>query len=728
MAAAGLAVILTGTPATATPPRSAAASIGMAAAPVEPGPALQTIPLTPAAPRSAGSAWSDAAPAVLRRATAPFSLIGATWTDPATRLAGPIRVRVRSAADGRWSDWLLLESDGRSPADPDGADAGGRGHTDPAWVGASDGVEARPAAGATGAALPSGLRLDLIDPDEPLPPAATAGTGGAPAETTAAPAETTAAPAKTAAAPADAAGAWARAEAGGNAALQGRARAAGVVVPARPVPPMVPRARWRADERIVKDAPEYSTDVRVMFVHHTAGTNNYRCADSARLVRGIQRYHVLSNGWNDIGYNFLVDKCGTVFEGRRGGANRPVLGAHTMGFNSNSSAIAVLGDYRGRGVSARVRTAIARVAAYRLAAYGYPPAGRTALVSNGSDRYAKGTVVGFNRISGHRDAGRTACPGDTLYRQLGAIRAISGAAPAGLVLARMTGAVRAGRTYYTRGVITPQWTTRTASGMLNRFDVFLDGGLVASLPYGHRHTTLRVPAGRHTVVVRGIHLSGRTASVAATVISDATAPVFTRGPWFGLRAGSLNGSVPVLLGWTAADPGGLRSVALTSPRVVNLGVAARAWFGTAPAGVATTWGLRATDRTGNSRGVAFRRTAVVASEAVAARTGTWTGLRNRSHLGRTALLGTTPSAALTWRFVGRSAALVTSRTRTSGRITIFVDGRRIGTADLRTPRTAHRQAVWARNWGVSGTHTVRLVVEGTPGRPGVISDGLVVLR
>src|SRR5690606_17772143 len=99
-------------------------------------------------------------------------------------------------------------------------------------------------------------------------------------------------------------------------------------------------------------------DVQVMFVHHTAGTNSYSCRDSARIVRGIQGYHVRGNGWNDIGYNFLVDKCGNLFEGRKGGVNRAVLGAHTMGFNSHSSAVAVLGNYNARTVPAVVRTAI----------------------------------------------------------------------------------------------------------------------------------------------------------------------------------------------------------------------------------------------------------------------------------------------------------------------------------------------------------------------------------
>ena len=103
-----------------------------------------------------------------------------------------------------------------------------------------------------------------------------------------------------------------------------------------------------------------------------------------------------------------------------------MLGAHTLGFNSHSSAIAVIGNYAARTVPAAVRKVIAQVAAYKLGAYGNLATGRTTLLSSGSDRYPKGSLVNLMRISGHRDAGRTACPGDALYGQLASIRTIAG--------------------------------------------------------------------------------------------------------------------------------------------------------------------------------------------------------------------------------------------------------------------------------------------------------------
>ncbi|GAA3060420.1 hypothetical protein GCM10020000_49330 [Streptomyces olivoverticillatus] len=85
--------------------------------------------------------------------------------------------------------------------------------------------------------------------------------------------------------------------------------------------------------------------MKAAFVHHTASGNGYSCAQSASVIRGIYRYHVVSSGWRDIGYNFLIDKCGTVYEGRAGGVAKPVRGAHTLGFNTNSMGIAVLGSF-----------------------------------------------------------------------------------------------------------------------------------------------------------------------------------------------------------------------------------------------------------------------------------------------------------------------------------------------------------------------------------------------
>jgi hypothetical protein len=639
----------------------------VAASPADP--AAQTIPFS-----RAGTA----------RDTRPFSLLGATWTNPRAALGGRVEVRTRAAADGRWTAWRTLESDGPDAAGP--GEPGARGSTDPLWVGESDGVQSRVTStgGRTGP-LPAGLRLDLINPDEKPAAARRAANPEVPDGRVA----------------------------GGTA--------------ARPIPALVSRARWGADEAIVKHAPEYTTDVQVLFVHHTATGNGYRCEQSASIIRGIELYHVRSKGWNDIGYNFLVDKCGTLFEGRKGGVNLPVLGAHTLGFNSHSAAIAVIGDYSGVGVSSAVRSVIARVAAYKIGAYGNVPAGRTVLTSSGSDRFAAGRRVTLNRISGHRDTGRTECPGNTLYDQLPSIRALASEPPRGLTFLRMAGAERVGSFSYTRGPVNPLWTLRTPSSAIDHFDLLVDGVVRDSVPGGSRTAALQLAPGRHTVTVRAFHLNGVTAIANARIIADPDAPLFTGAPGVTLRRGSLQSSVPIRLGYAVTDAYGVRTVALTSPSAADLGNLPRTWAGFAPAGVATTWSVRALDWAGNTTSASVTRTPVVMSEAEAARTGSWRTLSDPAYLGGRAVLSTTAGSRLTWTFNGPSAQLAVTRTPTSGRLHVYLDGEDAGLVDLRSPGVEFRYALIAPSWADNGPHTLTVTAEGTTGRPSVIVDGLVRL-
>jgi flagellar hook assembly protein FlgD len=156
-------------------------------------------------------------------------------------------------------------------------------------------------------------------------------------------------------------------------------------------------------------------------VHHTAGSSDYRPEESAAIVRGIQLYHVKANGWKDIGYNFLVDRFGQVFEGRAGGAERNVIGAHTLGFNKGSAGVAVLGTYSSKAPSKAAERALAALLAWRLDVGHVDPAIPSLVRSGGNPRFSMGTPVALRGVSGHRDADFTACPGDSLYSRLGAI-------------------------------------------------------------------------------------------------------------------------------------------------------------------------------------------------------------------------------------------------------------------------------------------------------------------
>lgn len=112
-----------------------------------------------------------------------------------------------------------------------------------------------------------------------------------------------------------------------------------------PRPKIVTRLGWGADESLREKGFVYTNTVKAAFVHHTASGNNYACKDAPAVLRSLYRYHVVSSGWRDIGYNFAVDKCGTVYEGRAGGVAKAVLGAHTMGFNTDSMGVAVIGTF-----------------------------------------------------------------------------------------------------------------------------------------------------------------------------------------------------------------------------------------------------------------------------------------------------------------------------------------------------------------------------------------------
>ena len=186
-------------------------------------------------------------------------------------------------------------------------------------------------------------------------------------------------------------------------------------------PPIITRTAWHANERIRRDNPSYARTLNDVIVHHTAGAGPSTPAQSAAIVRGIMTYHVLGNGWDDIGYNFLVDRFGQVFEGRYGGVERNVIGAHAQGFNTGSSGIAVIGTYSGAGPSAAARTALTRLIAWRLDVAHVHPLSRVSAISSGNPKFASGRSVWLRAVSGHRDTGFTSCPGAGLYGQIGAV-------------------------------------------------------------------------------------------------------------------------------------------------------------------------------------------------------------------------------------------------------------------------------------------------------------------
>ncbi|MFE5485714.1 peptidoglycan recognition protein [Streptomyces sp. NPDC056527] len=406
-------------------PAEREASPAAAASEADVAGSTRSLPLEPLGNgrRAIGSA-AGAAQGLARRDVRPFSLVGVVWDDVQAHLHGTVQVRTRSTGSTDWSAWQNVEiHNDDHGADPDTAEAAGavRGATAPLWVGDSDGFEVRvqpdrteELAAEAGEPLPAGLRIELVDPGPE--PAADSGP-----QTRVAYAAPTAHRAPTVE-EAAAASVNAHLAPVGTAAIPAAAAAAKPYI--GPRPKIITRKGWGANEKLRKGGFVYTKAVKAAFVHHSATGNNYTCKQAPSVLRSIYRYHTQSSGWRDFGYNFAVDKCGNIYEGRAGGVAKPVRGAHTLGFNTNSMGIAVLGTYSSTTPPAAAVNAVAKLTAWKLGLHGVNPKGKTTLVSAGG-KYKKGKKVTFNSIAGHRDGFATACPGARLYGKLGTARTTS---------------------------------------------------------------------------------------------------------------------------------------------------------------------------------------------------------------------------------------------------------------------------------------------------------------
>uniref|UniRef100_A0AAU2JRU1 Peptidoglycan recognition protein n=1 Tax=Streptomyces sp. NBC_00049 TaxID=2903617 RepID=A0AAU2JRU1_9ACTN len=425
-------------------------------APVTPAGSTQSLPLAPmgaSAHRTPGVPGMSASPrlpetqGLAARDVKTFSLVGVVWDDVSTELNGRVQVRTRSTRTATWSDWQDVEThNSEHAADPDAVERGSgrlRGATAPLWVGESDGVEVRVQAetGSTEAArapgrLPSGMRIELVDPGAERPPAGTDGKNGRPEGDdkgevvvpgmTMEMAESSSANVPHAPLGANEISALDKADSTADAVFASDGALSEASLPyVGPRPRIVTRKGWGADEGLRESGFVYTNTVKAAFVHHSASGNNYACKDAPAVLRSLYRYHVVSSGWRDFGYNFAVDKCGTVYEGRAGGVAKPVLGAHTMGFNTDSMGVVVLGTYTSTAPPAAALDAVAHLTAWKLGLFGRDPRAKATLKSGGGNRFPKGTNVKMNVISGHRDGFATECPGKKLYGNLPATRTSS---------------------------------------------------------------------------------------------------------------------------------------------------------------------------------------------------------------------------------------------------------------------------------------------------------------
>jgi hypothetical protein len=194
----------------------------------------------------------------------------------------------------------------------------------------------------------------------------------------------------------------------------------GDVAGAAGAPGILSRASWGA--RAPSVTPSTTSDLKLAIVHHSVTGNAYSASQVPAMIRSIQAYHMDARGFDDIAYNFVVDRFGRIWEGRAGGVTNVVLGGHSQGFNTGTTGVVALGDYTSTGASAAMVESIARVIAWKFALHRVDPASKVPFTSAGSAKYPAGAVVMLPRVVGHRDVQATSCPGSQLYARLGTIR------------------------------------------------------------------------------------------------------------------------------------------------------------------------------------------------------------------------------------------------------------------------------------------------------------------
>ena len=420
------------------------------AASVSPAPVLGATATVPALAQATGAADAPV-PSILPAATDPqadaalltdplevdrFFVAGFTWTGGAD-LPDGVRIYLRVRENGSWSPWYLSEA----------ADSGRDDRATPGTgefvTGGADAIQAS----VVGSSLPAGLKLALV----PSRPQGEELLGADDLKTTeAAPTpviEDASASQSQQGSQVDPAAMTLSA----SPAPVAQPAAASVTAPAT-VPVVAPaatttnglpvavttRAEWGANASYMSWDPEYARAGHVV-VHHTAGTNSYSAGQSASIVRGIYYYHAVVLDWGDIGYNFLVDKFGTVFEGRSGSvaapAGRMSIGAHARGVNTGTMGISMMGDYSTVSPSDAQLSSVGKMAGWFLKRAGISDVtGWAGLHVWTTERYQAGSTISMPRILGHRDVGYTTCPGNVGYSKLGTIRAIAkaqGSSPQG---------------------------------------------------------------------------------------------------------------------------------------------------------------------------------------------------------------------------------------------------------------------------------------------------------
>lgn len=174
------------------------------------------------------------------------------------------------------------------------------------------------------------------------------------------------------------------------------------------IPNFTTRVQWNNPQGANQTSPTY-TNVTHLIVHHSDGSNT--SSDWAATVRSIYNFHTGTNGWADIGYNWLIAPDGTLFEGRRAN-NQDVVGAHFCGTNGATMGVCMLGSYTSANITNTAKNTLVRTLAWKCCDKNIDPIATNLHSSSG---------LSLRRISGHRDGCATSCPGNTFYPNLSSI-------------------------------------------------------------------------------------------------------------------------------------------------------------------------------------------------------------------------------------------------------------------------------------------------------------------
>jgi hypothetical protein len=333
-----------------------------------------------------------------------FTLLGLTWQG---KISQDITFKVKIRESGVWTNWISLENglyEEASAGTTEAANA--RSGTDPLLTAPADGIEV--VMESDSGSIPMDLKVNLFNSestkqDRSITKSASLVSMNSPVRT--------------------------------FISTEPAISPQGAVVPR---PRIVSRAEWGADETWRSLTPRMGTRVLAGVVHHTASTNSYSADQAPAQMRNLYAYFTKSLNYSDMGYNFLVDKFGTIYEGRAGcavnadptcdGPAQPTQGAHTAGLNLDTFGVSVIGNYdvlppENPGV---IVEAVASLMAWKIAPYGLDPNATASVLStdtSGSSKFGAGQTATMQVITSHRDVGKTACPGQYLYPYMDQIRA-----------------------------------------------------------------------------------------------------------------------------------------------------------------------------------------------------------------------------------------------------------------------------------------------------------------